>query len=112
MAFLSVPCTVIKVRGHDIYGAEVLGSRVKERCGVVKLYKSSEFTTVRVDSGASRGAAFEGQGFAQLLLSPSTVAQINDLLFVGGIRLRVTKKWPRFDVFGKTDHYEIECGID
>jgi len=113
MAILRSPCTIIKTQGHDLFGGEILGQRKNEKCGIVRLYTDSQFTTVRVDSGASRGAAYEKQGGAKLLLSPNTIAEVGDLIIPDGrTRYRIAMIQPRYATSGKLDHMEIECGID
>lgn len=113
MAILAVPCTIIKVTGHDLFGQEKLGRRRNEMCGVVKLYVEATRTTVRVDGGATRGAAYENTGLAKLLLSPNTIAEIGDILLTDAkTRYRIAKKFPRYTVMGKLDHYEVDCGVD
>lgn len=113
MAILRVPCTIIKVTGHDMFGQEVLGKRRNELCGVVKLYDESVVTTVRVDAGATRGAAFERSGYAKLLLNPNTIAEVGDFLVTDAkSRFRIMKKFPRHTVMGRLDHYEVECGVE
>lgn len=107
-----VPCTVIKSRGHDLYGAEVVGVKEKELCAVLELAKSANFSSVRTDSSATRGAAHENRAFAKLLLSYKTSAEIGDLILVHFYRLKVASKSPKFSAMGKLDHYQIECVID
>jgi hypothetical protein len=108
----SVPCSILKVTGHDLYGAEITGCKKREFCAVLELSRSAVFSTVRVDSSATRGAANESRAVAKLLLSSRTSAEIGDLIVVHSYRLKVASKSPQFSASGKLNHYMIECDID
>lgn len=93
---------------HDLYGQPVLGSRVRERCAVVRLRDEAKHSTVRADSSASRGHAEEFVTSNKILLLAGTIARLDDKLEVLGIQMRVTSVFPRHDVSGRLDHYEVQ----
>lgn len=107
-----VPCTIVKNAGYDLYGAELTSTKKRELCGVIELFKSAVFSTVRTDSSASRGAAHENRAVAKLLLSAKTTAEIGDVILIHSYRLKVASKSPQFTSVGKLQHYLIECSID
>lgn len=104
----NLDCRVYKKGEADLYGQPQLGRAIAERCAVVKLKHDSQHTTVRADSGASRGHADEFVATSKILLMPTTTAELDDKLEVHGIAMRVISKWPRFDVAGRLDHYEVQ----
>lgn len=91
----------------DVYGQPLPTRSVSERCAVVKLNVINQKSAVRTDSSASRGNAFETVPQSLILLERTTVANIDDLIEVAGITLRIMQKQPRFSVAGELDHYEI-----
>lgn len=112
MVIFGVKCVVVKQAGHDLYGTKIEGLRYPEKCAVVKLETSQQNTTVRVDSGASRGGADEARASAVLLMNKNSKVNIEDTVIVDGVTLRVIKKRHRFNVMGRLDHYQIEAAIE
>lgn len=112
MVIFGVKCVVIKQGGHDLYGNKIEGAKHPEKCAVVKLEKGQQNSTVRVDSGATRGGADEFRADAVLLLNKKTKAEIEDTIIVNGVILRIIKKHHRFDVLGKLDHFQIKAAIE
>ena len=95
----------------DVYGMPQGVTNVQEYCTVVKMNIRSEKSAVRADTSASRGNAMEIQTDAELLLTTATAASIDDIITVYGERLRVKAKWPRYDLQGRLDHYQITCSF-
>ena len=91
----------------DMYGQPLPTRSVSERCAVVKLNRVNQKSAVRADSSATRGNAFETVPDSLILLTKDTVANIDDLIEVAGVTLRIMEKQPRFSVTGVLDHYEI-----
>lgn len=112
MVIYGVKCVLIKRGGHNLYGDKVEGARIQERCGVVKLATGQGSTTVRVDSGATRGGAEEGNAHAVLLMRPTSKVEIDDLIEIHGVKLRVTGKRLRFSVYGRLDHFQVEANLE
>lgn len=103
-------CQIQKASGkNDVYGMPVPGLKKSERLAVVELNIMSEKSSVRADTSASRGNAQEMEVVSKFLLTKTTVAEINDILIYGGRSFRVKSMFPRHDLQGTLDHYEITC---
>lgn len=104
----NIDCKVHRSSGQaDVYGQPKPTTVVLERCAIINLNMKSLKTTVRADSSASRGAASEEVLDALLLMVKTTKTQIDDVVEVAGVKIRVTKKFPRYSLPGRLDHYEI-----
>ena len=103
-------CFIQKSSGKtDVYGMPVPGAKVKERLAIIELNIASEKSSVRADTSASRGNAQELEVVSKFLLAKTTAAQINDILIYGGHSFRVKSMFPRHDLQGSLDHYEVTC---
>lgn len=106
----NIACKIYVASGkNDVYGQPLPAEVRNERCSVVKLVTMSEKTSVRVDSSASRGTAREFQTEAVILLQSNTAANIDDVIEVANTTMRITSKFPRIDILGKLDHYQVEA---
>lgn len=106
----NLPCRIQLSSGkNDVYAQPIPGSQVSERCAVVKLIISNEKSSVRADSSASRGNAMEEEAMSVILLQSTTKANIDDIVEVSGVKLRIKAKHARYDVSGRLDHYEIQA---
>jgi hypothetical protein len=105
---LYVPLTLRKVTGRDTYGQGTLGDPIAEKCMVVKNKHTDRHTTVRADSSASRGYADEYTTENRFLVAVNTQIEHDDQIAIAGLLIKVKVRHPRYDVFGKLDHYEIE----
>jgi len=104
----NISCRVHRSSGaSDVYGQPLPTTIINERCAVINLDLKSLRTTVRADSSASRGAASEEVLNAFLLMTKNTQVQIDDVVEVTGIKIRVMRKFPRHSLKGVLDHYEI-----
>lgn len=112
MVILNIPCIIIKPAGHDVYGQEIAGQAQREKCAIVKLTVASQHSTVRVDSGATRGAADEAVSDSVILLGKKSIVGLDDYIEVSSVKLRVKAIRSRFTVSGKLDHYEVRCEIE
>lgn len=113
MVIFGVKCVVTKQGGHDVYGEKVAGASFSEKCAVVKLTEKQFRTTVRVDSGATRGGAEESRADAVLLMNKKSKVQVEDAveMLEEEVTLIVISKRARYNVAGKLDHYEIEARL-
>jgi hypothetical protein len=100
------PAVLRKNQGTDLYGQPKLGVALRELVAVVKLEFTSQHTTVRADSSASRGFADEFVTQNRFLLARTTKVAIDDQLTVAGVAVRIKTLTPRYDVWGELDHYE------
>lgn len=112
MVIFGVKCVLVKKGGHDLYGEKIEGARIPEKCAVVKLETEQHGSTVRVDSGATRGGAEEYRAHAVLLMKKTSKVEVDDLIEIHGVKLRVASKRLRFAVTGKLDHFQIEAELE
>jgi hypothetical protein len=106
----NLSCTIQKASGKvDVYGMPEPGVKYVERCAVVRLKLTSEKSSVRADTSASRGNALEIEADVMFLLTKNTVAKINDMILFEGEKYRIASRFPRVDLQGKMDHYEVTC---
>lgn len=103
----NLDCTIVHSTGHDVYGQVLVGASYPERCAIIELKSVAVKTPVRADSSASRGAAEELQIKAEILLTASTVAKMEDLILINGLSLRIDSMFPRHSIEGVLDHYQI-----
>lgn len=108
MVIFGVSCVLVKQGGHDLYGEAVAGARINEKCAVVRLEESQQGSTVRVDSGATRGGADEARNVSRLLMKKTSTVALDDIIEMEGLTMRVMSKRLRYSIHGKIDHFEIE----
>lgn len=109
---MNVPCKISTKVGTDVYGAPKFSAARASVCAIVKLVSKSQHTTVRADSGATRGHADEATADAVLLISKNIEPEFDSIVQVRGMKLRVFSIRHRMDVMGRLDHYEIRCEIE
>jgi hypothetical protein len=102
-------CVIETSDGNDVFGMSMPSTKHKERCSVVSLDIREEKSSVRADTSASRGSALEAQTDSKFLLTKTTVADIGDVILYLDMEFRIVGRFPRHDVSGKLDHYEVVC---
>lgn len=103
-------CVIHAASGKtDVYGTPVPGVKFNERCNVIKLNIINAKSSVRADTSASRGSARELEADAELLLTKTTIANVDDMVEVCGSKLRIASKLPRYNLQGQLDHFQITC---
>ena len=107
----NLKCKVSKVTGTDLYGKRTYGTPETVPFAIVKLERSSEKTSVRTDSSASRGSAQEILADARFLFPKNVTLQEGDLIEFGDFKLTVVSVWPRYRVTGELDHWQVDCNI-
>lgn len=112
MVIYGVKCVVVKPGGYDGYGERLAGTRYPDKCAVVKLEERQQGSTVRVDSGATRGGAEEKRAEAVLLMPKTSRVAMDDVIEVCGVKLRVIGRRMRFTVGGRLDHFQVEATIE
>lgn len=114
MVIFGIKCILTKGGGYDLYGERKAGSSTPERCAIVKLVIGQQHSTVRVDSGATRGGADELRADAVLLLPKTSKVAMDDLIAIPShnVTLRVKSIRPRHSVAGRLDHYQIEGTLE
>jgi hypothetical protein len=94
------------VTGQTLYGAPTPIS-----LAIVTLGTAVEESTVRADSGASRGSAEVTTLNAKLLLPASIVVANGDVIHVQGYKVEIAGVSPRNNVLGRLDHWEVVGNI-
>lgn len=107
----TVPCVVVKTNGTDVYGRVQMGQRVRTKCNIVQIVNMREKSSVRADSSASRGRAHEFVNASKLLFQKHIAITLNDIVEILDMKLQVKSVFPRHDVHGKLDHYEVELAV-
>lgn len=97
------------VSGNDIHGQPKIGTPTREKVCPVKLIFDAQHTTVRTDSSASNGHAYEMTANIVLLATVRSKIEIDDILTVLGKKVVVAQKHPRYRAGGQLDHFEIRC---
>ena len=96
--------------GRDVHSRQSWNEAVACPFAIVNLDVSSEKTTVRADSSASRGAADQRvTNRATILVVKTLRVEIGNKFEFEGIAYLVASVHKRRSVFGKVDH--IECGL-
>ena len=104
-------CIIIKNVGYNIYGEPVREERITERCALLNASGSMKKSSVRADSSASRGNALEKTADYWLILTASTKAELDDLIEIHGVRVKINQLIPRYSLAGKHDHTEAYCSM-
>ena len=102
-------CVIIKNSGYNDYGEPQYGERVVEKCAVLNAGISTKKSSVRADSSASRGNAWENIADYWFIFMPDTVADIDDLVEFNGHQLKIIKLIPRYSLTAEHDHTEAHC---
>lgn len=103
-------CVIIKNEGYNMYGEQTYSKeRITENCAVLDAKRSVKKSSVRADSSASRGNAQEVIADFWLILEQDTVAEIDDLIEVRGVRVKIVDMIPRYGLDGHHDHTEVAC---
>lgn len=111
----NLDCAVTRqVKGsYDRFGQPKLEERRwKLRCALVKLDAARAKTAVRTDSSASRGFAREAEIDARILFPATFAIQKGDFVDVLGHKLRVESVFPRVNIGGYLDHYQVDAMIE
>jgi len=77
----------------------------------VKLVQESKKTSVRTDASASRGTAQEILADARLLFPKYVELKPGDRLSIMGFELTVVSIFPRHNVLGAHDHWEVDFNV-
>lgn len=107
----NLTCQVRTPNGKNAYGEETLGPPTLVPCAIIYLRSAVRESSVRADSSPSRGAAREKVIEAKLLTVANAAVKLDDQIEVAGYKLRVSSVFPRHDLEGVLDHYEIEATI-
>lgn len=104
--------TLAKRVGRDIHSRPTYGPAAECPFAPVNLSLSTEKTTVRADSSASRGAAEETISPHGKILVPQTVSiAAGDRFSFAGENYLVVAIHPRHAVTGALDHFECAISV-
>ena len=106
-----VRCTIIKIAGSDHRGESVSGDTSDEPCSVLKLPGEDRDISARIGSSPDRPSIAPGHDDAVLLLGITTRANVDDVIEVAGIKLKVTAISPCYDSVGKLAHHVVQAVI-
>lgn len=106
----NITCKHSRQDGYDINSKPKYTEPKSIKCAVVKYKSTSQKTTVRADSSASRGRNQEMIYSTIILFDAKTDIRMDDVIEIFGEKLIVESIERRFDIGGKLDHYE--CGLN
>lgn len=95
----------------DLYGRPTFAAPRTIRCGVIRLQEMSQHTSVRTDSSASRGNAMEETVLSRILVPAKVLVNQGDEIDIGDFTLTVSSVWPRYNIAGKLDHWQVDLDI-
>lgn len=107
----NLKCKIAKLGGATITGKRSYGSWKTVPCAIVKLVSEAKKTSVRTDSSATRGTAQEILADARLLFPKFVDLKPGDRIEVWGVELTVVSIFPRHNVLGTHDHWQVDCNI-
>lgn len=103
-------CSLLKNTGYSAYGEQTYSKEpIIEKCAVLNAKRAMKKSSVRADSSASRGNAQETIADFWLILMPDTEAEIDDLVEIHGVRVKIVDLIPRYGLDGSHDHTEAMC---
>lgn|GEM_PF-2831917 len=97
--------------GSNIYGEYDYGDYETVRCSVLDHNVERAQTTVRADSGGSRGYGFENSGDLILGFMPNDPIRNSDRIELYNQEYRVINVFPIANSFGKVTYLEVLCAI-
>ena len=100
-----------KVTRADASAQPAIGETNQELCVVLKLPGDDRDVSARIGSSPDRPATPPAREDAVLLLRTTTTADVNDLVDVAGLRLRVTAISPGYDSVGKLAYHVVQAAI-
>lgn len=104
-------CVIIKNTGYNVYGEPIRATRITEPCALLNAGVAMKKSSVRADSSASRGNAQEITADHWLILTAQTQAEIDDLIEIHGIQVKINQLIPRYGLNGQHDHTEAYCSM-
>lgn len=100
---------ITKIMGADAQGRPVFGETREEPCSLIKFLGNNTGAAKEIDS-APEYPTLQGQtADAVLLLSITTRVDINAMIEVAGVKLKVIGISPGYDGIGKLKCYIVEA---
>lgn len=97
------------IQGSDLHGQPLMGPPTFEMVAPVKLQFAAQHSTVRTDSSASHGQAYEETANIVILARPITKIATDDVLTILGRKVKVSETHNRYTVTGILDHVQVHC---
>jgi len=97
---------LLRRQTQNVFNEWTYAQPITVPCAVVALVDMVAKTAVRTDLSATRGTAEEETVMAKILFSPSINIREDDQFLIAGIKMRVDKIQPRYDILGRHDHDE------
>lgn len=107
----NLKCKISILGPSNIYGKRYYGNPKTVPCAIVKLVTESSKTSVRTDASATRGTAQEILADARLLFPRYVDLRPGDRVSIFGVELTVVSIFPRHNVLGVHDHWQVDCNI-
>jgi len=104
-----VKCTIVRIARTDDEERPVFGAVTEEPCTVLKLPGEDTDISARIGSSPDHPMTRPRREDAVLLLRIITKANIDDVIEVAGIRLRVTSISPSYDSVGKVAFHVVQA---
>lgn len=105
-------CVIRRSANYDKYGQPIQGPRETIRCALVRYDLKTADSTVRADSGATRGNIKEIISTGRVLLDKTVNPNRGDLLILSfegrSIVFKIKEVEPRINVLGVLDHWEVD----
>lgn len=94
--------------GYTITGDTQYGLSRKIGLSVVRIERQTQPSSIRTDKSGSQGRADENVVQGRLLIEAKGVPANNDLVTVRGTTYRIVDVFPRYDMDGLVNHYQVD----
>jgi hypothetical protein len=101
-------CWITPPTGRNLYGEDIDGTPVQERCAVVQLLSRAQATNSRAQLAGSQTHGEDLVITGKIKLTAKTTARLGDKLLAVDTALRIVSITPKFTTSGVLDHYDVE----
>jgi hypothetical protein len=77
------------------------------KCAMIDLSLIVQKSSVRADTSGSRGQVEQQQGDAMFLFPKTVSIKLGDVIFKDGFWLEAIQAYPRRNLLGRLDHYQV-----
>jgi len=96
--------------GFSVTGEATYGRSRSVGLSVARIEKATQPTSIRTDKSGSQGRADESVVKGRLLIE-NRIAPLNgDLITVRGTAYEILDVYPRYDMDGLVNHYQVDIG--
>ena len=104
-------CLISALIDVDMRGKQIYSTEKREGCSVIN-YRVEEITSsLRADTSSTQGRDMLKSALIRVMLLPKTTAEFNSKVILEslpGETFRLIEKQPKFDAFGKLDHWQCD----